>query len=114
MRPAFTSSFLASVQLAAAQSFVWRLYNNGGCDHGSPANATFPPSPAAPRTGIVDQCVTTPQGIPWNRLEASGQLDMFVFCDANCTGANLENVLIPCNSAPAGCVINSFIAFPAS
>jgi hypothetical protein len=46
MKFAFTAFFLATVQLALAQDFHWRLYSNGGCDHNSPASATFPPLPA--------------------------------------------------------------------
>jgi hypothetical protein len=34
------------VELTVAQSYFWRLYNNGGCNHNSTAAQTFPPDPA--------------------------------------------------------------------
>ncbi|KAJ7234962.1 hypothetical protein C8J57DRAFT_1527737 [Mycena rebaudengoi] len=110
------TSFLVTVQLAVAQAYNWRLYNNGGCDNSSPASATFPPLPAPPRSNDVIVCVTTPQGIPWNRLEVdirTGPLDIFTFSNANCTGSSLETIGSSCNSAPCdSCAIGSFIAFP--
>ncbi|KAJ7925567.1 hypothetical protein B0H13DRAFT_2314365 [Mycena leptocephala] len=113
MKLIFTSIFLAIAQLAAAQvTFHWRLYNNGGCDHSSPATATFPPIPGSARDGVFDVCVTAPQGIAWNRIEVDTSVDLFTFCGANCRGSDLETVGISCNSAPAGCVLNSFLAFP--
>ncbi|KAJ7868122.1 hypothetical protein B0H13DRAFT_2351615 [Mycena leptocephala] len=110
MKLIFTSTFLAVAQLAAAQvTFHWRLYNNGGCDHSSPATATFPPIPEQRRS---TRDVSPVPGIAWNRLEVDTSVDLFTFCGANCTGSDLETVGISCNSAPAGCVLNSFLAFP--
>ncbi|KAJ6518390.1 hypothetical protein DFH09DRAFT_1373477 [Mycena vulgaris] len=112
MKLGFTSSLLAIVQLAAAQvPFHWRLYNNGGCDHSSPATATFPPIPGSARDGAFDVCFNAPKGVSWNRLEVDENVDLFAFCGADCTGADLENVALQCNSAPDSCVLSSFIVF---
>jgi hypothetical protein len=43
-----TAVFFAIVQVAAALDYHWRVYDNGGCDHSSPANQMFPPNPNAP------------------------------------------------------------------
>ncbi|KAJ7205662.1 hypothetical protein C8J57DRAFT_1541602 [Mycena rebaudengoi] len=50
MKIAFTAAFLSLAQLSVAQDFIWRRYNNGGCNHSSPASATFPPLPDAPKS----------------------------------------------------------------
>ncbi|KAJ7205644.1 hypothetical protein C8J57DRAFT_1541585 [Mycena rebaudengoi] len=112
MKLAFVASFLATVQLALAQNFHWRLYNNGGCDHNSPASATFPPAPAPARNGTVTECVTTPQGILWNKLEVDHtDLAIFTFSNAACTGQVVDNEGVTCNSICPGCTIGSFIAW---
>ncbi|KAJ7603927.1 hypothetical protein B0H17DRAFT_1154602 [Mycena rosella] len=92
-------SFLVTIQAAAAQ-FNWRLYNNGGCDHNSTAVQTFPPLPGVPKTSNFDTCVASPAGIAWNRLETSSTLEVFVFCNADCTGNSQDNVNF-CSSAPS-------------
>ncbi|KAJ7864886.1 hypothetical protein B0H13DRAFT_1898950 [Mycena leptocephala] len=121
MKLAFAFTCLASLHLAVAQDFHWRLYNNGGCDHGSPAAATFPPIPAPARDGTKAKCVNTPQGIQWNKLEVdtsceslafslaislSSQhcqiVDIFTFCHIGCTGSSLESVGASCASVPSG------------
>jgi predicted negative regulator of RcsB-dependent stress response len=42
------ASVIVVVQLTVAQTFNWRLYNNGGCNENSSAAQTFPPFPAGP------------------------------------------------------------------
>ncbi|KAJ6490144.1 hypothetical protein DFH09DRAFT_374870 [Mycena vulgaris] len=115
------ASVLVAMQLTVVHGFFWRLYNNGGCDHNSPPAATFPPNPTAPRSSDLDLCINAPQGIAWNRLEldtsSAGNLDAFVFCSANCSGAVLETVADLVNACAAGfdgCTIASFIVFPPS
>ncbi|KAJ7205045.1 hypothetical protein GGX14DRAFT_569193 [Mycena pura] len=108
------SGLLAVVQLTAAQTqFLWRVYNNGGCAHNSSAVQTFPPSPAPPRAGNVDTCVSVPQGIDWNRVEVGGSqaitaFEVFTFCADGCTGNVLETdgEATGCNPAPAGFVLS--------
>ncbi|KAJ7464002.1 hypothetical protein FB451DRAFT_1403383 [Mycena latifolia] len=114
MKLVFTSVFLALVQLATAQDYIWRLYNNGGCDHTSPAEATSPPFPNAPGTGVFNECITSPKGIfegvQWNRLEVGAPgLEIITFCNANCGGQSLTTDGSTCAGVAAGCVIESFL-----
>ncbi|KAJ7837152.1 hypothetical protein B0H13DRAFT_2368304 [Mycena leptocephala] len=112
------TTLLAIIEVAVAQSYNWRLYNNGGCLHNSTAAQTFPPSPAPARTSSLDSCVTAPAGVAWNMLEVdislAGPLDVFTFCGPGCTGAVLETQGSFCNSAPANCALESFILFSLS
>ncbi|KAJ7131472.1 hypothetical protein C8R44DRAFT_731695 [Mycena epipterygia] len=98
------ASLLAIVQLNVAHGYLWRLYNNGGCDSNSPASVTGSAIP-------VEQCVTTPQGGTWNKVEIDdNSLLVTVYCNAGCTGASLDNRGTNCNSVVDGCVIGSFVA----
>ncbi|KAF7364456.1 hypothetical protein MSAN_01106800 [Mycena sanguinolenta] len=107
------SALLALTQVAMAQDFLWRLYNNGGCDHSSPASATFPPDPDAPGTGSFSQCIDAPQGLPWTNVEVNlDDVTTYVFCNDNCGGAELQSVDQTCSGVVPGCVIGSFIVFP--
>ncbi|KAJ7205046.1 hypothetical protein GGX14DRAFT_397980 [Mycena pura] len=110
LSPLLASGLLAVVQLTAAQTqFLWRVYNNSGCDHGSSAVQTFPPSPAPPGVGNMDTCVSVPQGIDWNRVEVgNGTFEVFTFCGDGCTGNVLETdgEATGCNPAPAGFVLS--------
>ncbi|KAF7307578.1 hypothetical protein MIND_00552600 [Mycena indigotica] len=109
------ASIFFVAQLAAVQAYNWRLYNNGGCDHNSGAAKTFPPLPAPPRSIDFGVCVTSPQPVSWTNLEVdlslNPQIDVFKFCNANCTGNSVEALNNYCSPAPAGCAIGSFIAF---
>jgi hypothetical protein len=40
--------FLTLAIAMNASAFRFRVYSNGGCDHGSPADATFPPNDLNP------------------------------------------------------------------
>ncbi|KAJ7464000.1 hypothetical protein FB451DRAFT_1403382 [Mycena latifolia] len=109
MKLVFTSVFLALVQLATAQDYIWRLYKNGGCDHNSPGSETFPPFPGPPGTGEFNECITAPQGIPWDHLEVGAPgLEIITFCNANCDGQSLTTDGSTCAGVAAGCVIGSF------
>ncbi|KAF8187940.1 hypothetical protein K438DRAFT_1764648 [Mycena galopus ATCC 62051] len=107
MKLVFTSVFLTLIQLAAAQpdDYVWRLYNNGGCDHNSPASATSPPDPGPPAAGTFDLCLLAPQGISWNRLEV---VVITTFCNDDCQGGSLTTFGSTCAGVLDGCVIGSF------
>ncbi|KAJ7232292.1 hypothetical protein C8J57DRAFT_286965 [Mycena rebaudengoi] len=108
-----TAVFFAIVQVAVALDYHWRVYANGGCDHSSPANQTFPPNPNAPEAGFNGACTNTPIGIKWNALEINNKnLDVFVFCSQDCKGTSTLNAGTFCNFPNPGCTIASFETFP--
>ncbi|THU78682.1 hypothetical protein K435DRAFT_886831 [Dendrothele bispora CBS 962.96] len=112
MKLIFAAPFLAIIHSAVAQDFLWRFYDNGGCDHGSPAGATFPPNNGPPGDGTFGDCFSAPVGINWSNLEVNvANLRVLAFCNINCQGAEIDNSDMNCNSPPAGCALGSFKAF---
>ncbi|KAF8171143.1 hypothetical protein BJ912DRAFT_121480 [Pholiota molesta] len=50
-------------------AFIYRYYDNGGCDHSSPANAMFPANGSPALNGNSGQCLSAPVGANWTTLE---------------------------------------------
>ncbi|KII89643.1 hypothetical protein PLICRDRAFT_558955 [Plicaturopsis crispa FD-325 SS-3] len=77
----------------------YRFYDNGSCDHDSPANATYPPNDSDPIQGVIGGCNSAPVGTDWNQVEVDWVSQYSTSCDGVNTG---DIVLIYCNVNCAG------------
>ncbi|KAF8171139.1 hypothetical protein BJ912DRAFT_121345 [Pholiota molesta] len=97
-------------------AFIYRYYNNGGCDHSSPANATFPENGVNPLSAGSGQCLSPPTGTNRTTVEFNVNAstvpsvsELIVFCGSDCNGTgNAQQLGDACVGAPSGCNVGSF------
>ncbi|KAJ6565191.1 hypothetical protein DFH09DRAFT_1157826 [Mycena vulgaris] len=102
------------VQPSMASDFLYRFYNNGGCNHASlPAN-TSPPTGTAAAAGSLGPCVNAPAVNVWNAIEISqSNLVVVTFCGADCIGPSGLTADKSCNLPSFSCTtIGSFFVVP--
>ncbi|ORY14292.1 hypothetical protein BCR34DRAFT_560598 [Clohesyomyces aquaticus] len=102
-------------ELNSAYDFQYRFYSNGGCDHSSKAQDTWPANGSPPGQGNYSSCFSAPTGVNWNRLE----VDIFypngngrgiqTYCNINCQGGvSVKQQGTNCYQPVGGCAIGSF------
>ncbi|OCK90254.1 uncharacterized protein K441DRAFT_680425 [Cenococcum geophilum 1.58] len=78
--------------LMRRSDFHWRFYDNGGCDHNSSPDDTWPENGTAAGEGTYGVCYSAPVGVNWNRVEidvffsSSQARGVQTFCNINCQG----------------------------